>query len=188
MVKATRFALLLCFVTLASAPASATTPADDVLRASEQRVKAAFLFKFGDYVEWPLGSFDSPGDSMVIGVVGSDAIAGELATLVAGRSMGGRPVVVRRLKLRDVGSTVDVLFVGRDAVGELGGLLSPLRGRAILVVTESPQGLVAGGVINFVVVADKVRFDVSLPSAAARGLKVSSRLLVVARRVLAAPP
>ena len=157
------------------------------LQASEPRVKAAFLFKFGDYIEWPEGSFDSPAAPLTIGVLDANPLADELSAIVVGRHVGGRPVQVRRLRRGDPLAGLHVVFVGRVAGGKLEALLAPIRGRPTLVVTESADGLRADSVINFVVQSEKVRFDVSLPAAETRGLKVSSRLSAVARKVVRAP-
>jgi hypothetical protein len=157
--------------------------AQEVVQASEARVKAAFLFKFGDYVEWPAESFAGAND-FTIGVLGADDLAGELSTLVAGRNVAGRPVTVRRLRPGEALRGVQVLFVAKPA--DAGPALASLSGQPTLVVTDSARGLPPESVINFVRVAERLRFDVSLPAARARGLKVSSRLLVVARKVVPA--
>jgi hypothetical protein len=179
--------VLLLLVPLLAVCAPAPVQAQDVVKASEPRVKAAFLFKFGDYVEWPAGTFGTPTTPLSIGVMDADALAGELSAVVAGHLVGGRPVEVRRLRHGDSTAGLQVIFVGEVPGTKLADLLAPLQGQAALVVTDSADGIAPGCVINFVVVSDKLRFDVSLPSAQARGLKVSSRLLAVARKVIAAP-
>jgi hypothetical protein len=158
-----------------------TLPAQD-RQASEYAVKAAFVFKFGEYIEWPAATFADAGSPLRIGVSGADAMAGELERIVAGRTMAGRPVQVRRLAPGDPVDDLQLLFVG-GAAGDVAAVLGAQPGRAILTVTEVPGAMPAGSMINFVVVDAKVRFDVALPPAEARQLKISSRLLAVARRV-----
>jgi hypothetical protein len=177
-------AWLLIIGVLVASPAFA----DEAVKATESSVKAAFLFKFGDYVDWPPTAFASATDPVTIGVLASDAVADQLSAVAATRSIAGRPITVRRLRPGDSLADLDIAYFEPPAGSEMAELLAPLKGRATLVVTNSVQGLRAGGVINFVVVADKVRFDVSLPSAHARGLKISSRLLAVARKVVADSP
>jgi hypothetical protein len=155
-------------------------------QAPEPRVKAAFLFKFGSYVEWPSGTFASATAPFTIGVMDADALADELATVVAGRSMDGRPVVVRKLRDGDPIAGLNILFIGKAVNGKLAGILSPMKGRPTLAVTESEGALELGSMINFVIVDGKVRFDISLDPAAAGSLKISSRLLAVARKVMGA--
>lgn len=169
---------------LATVPAGA----DEAMKATESRVKAAFLFKFGDYVDWPPAAFASATEPVTIGVLASNAVADELSAVVVARTIAGRPISVRRLQPGDSLADLDIAYFEQPAAGDLAGLIAPLKGKATLVVTDSSKGLSAGGVINFVMVADKVRFDVSLPSARARGLKISSRLLAVARKVVADSP
>jgi len=157
--------------------------ADSPLQAPEQRVKAAFLFKFGSYVEWPAGTFATANSPLTIGVIDADELAGELTSIVAGRDVGGRPVVVRRLHEGDPVAGLNILFVGKASNGKLANLLAPVKGRATLSVTEADGALALGSTINFVVVDGKIRFDVALQPAAAANLRISSRLLAVARKV-----
>jgi hypothetical protein len=178
-----RLAWMLAFGLLAAVDVQA----GEVLRASESSVKAAFLFKFGDYVEWPPGAFATATEPVTIGVLDTSPVADELAATAAARTIAGRPIAVRLLHPGEPLTGLDIAYFDQPSTGDLSELLAPLKGSATLVVTDSAQGLRAGGVINFVLVADKVRFDVSLPSAQARGLKVSSRLLAVARKVIGGP-
>jgi len=149
--------------------------------ALERRVKAAFLYKFLGYAEFAPGAFDGPAAPLVIGVVGADDIAADLTRIVAGRSVAGRPIVVRNLREQDLAQPAHLLFVAGPEDARSARLLraSP----ALLTVTECDGGLVAGGVINFTIVDERVRFDVSLDAAEKKNVKLSSRLLVVANRV-----
>lgn len=168
-------ALWLSSLAHASGPDAGATP--------EYRVKAAFVYKFGDYVQWPADAFARADSPVVFGVLGSDALADELARLSAGRTLGGRDVVVRKLVAGEAWAGLHVVFVGGEDATRVAAALAAGAGRPVLTVTEARSG--AAGMINFVVVADKVRFDVALPPAEAARLKISSRLLAVARRVLA---
>jgi hypothetical protein len=165
---------LLCAAGAVQAQGEAPTP--------EYRVKAAFLFKFGGYIEWPEQTFPRPDVPLVIGVIGADSLADELAQIASGHSVNGRPVTVKKLKHQDALAGVQMLFVGRSESGRLGDILAGVKG-PVVVVTESDDARVRGSTINFVVVDDKVRFDVDLESAEQNGIKISSRLLTVARRV-----
>ncbi len=160
------------------------SPVQADAQADEYRVKAAFLYKFGSYVEWPSGTFARADSPVTIGVMGADALADELTQIVAGRSVNGRPVRVRKLRPGDPIAGLHVLFVGRAHGGRLGEILAAARGQALLTVTESEEGLELGSMINFVVVEDRVRFDVAPPPSEAGNLKISARLLGVARKVV----
>lgn len=157
------------------------------LRAAEYQVKAAFVYKFGDYVEWPPGTFAGDQAPLRIGVLGADELADELARIVAQRTMSGHPVEIRKLRTGDQALGQHLVFVGSDASGHLDEVLEAGRGQAMLVVTESAQALRRGSTINFVVVDTKVRFDIALAAAQERGIKISSRLLAVARKVVDKP-
>ena len=149
--------------------------------ASEAAVKAAFLYKFAGYVEWPPGSFAGPQAPFVIGVHGSPEVAAELERLVPQRSVHNRPIVVRRLPDGQALQGVHLLFMGR---GQADGLLREAARQGVLTVGESDRALDQGAMINFVTAEDRVGFEVSVESAERAGLRISSRMLAVARRVV----
>ncbi|TMH87477.1 MAG: YfiR family protein [Betaproteobacteria bacterium] len=153
-------------------------------QTAEYRVKAAFLYKFGGYVEWPQGVFAKPDSPIAIGVIGADALAEELARIVAGRTINGRPVTVRKLRPGEAVARLHVLFVGRSDSSRLADILAAAKGQPLLTVTESEEALELGSMINFVVVEDKVRFDIAPPPFESSNLKISARLLGVARKVV----
>ena len=153
-------------------------------QTAEYRVKAAFLYKFGGYVEWPQGVFAKPDSPIAIGVIGADALAEELARIVAGRTINGRPVTVRKLRPGEAVARLHVLFVGRSDSSRLADILAAAKGQPLLTVTETDEALKLGSMINFVVVEDKVRFDIAPPPSESSNLKISARLLGVARKVV----
>lgn len=154
------------------------------LEATEATVKAAFLYKFAGYVDWPASAFPASDAPFVFGVAGNDEVAAELAKVTAGRQIGGHPVVVKRLREGEALRGMHVVFVGRGAADRLATLIRAAQLPALLIVTETERGLEAGSAINFVVADDRVGFEVSLDAAERNGLKISSRMLAVARRVL----
>lgn len=153
----------------------------------ESRVKAAFLYKFADYVEWPDSVFAQSDTPVTIAVVGADAVAAELGQAVEGRKVDDRTVTVKRLKPGDSLSGVHILFVGSGAAAQTGTLLQAARSQSILTVTESEGALAQGSVINFIVVDRRVRFEISRGSANKNKLRLSSRLLAVAQHVTEEP-
>lgn len=174
---------LVAGVAVALALAASGARAEGEGAVAECRVKAAFLFKFLDFIEWPRAGLERPDAPFVIGVLGARALADELAQGVAGRQVGGRPVQLRVLAHGDPPAGLQVLFVGRPESAQVPAIAAAAEGQALLVVTEAADGLAAGGGINFVVVDDKVRFDIALRPIERAGLKVSARLLTVARTV-----
>jgi hypothetical protein len=172
------------FSIVVAAGVASPRPGQADAQADEYRVKAAFLYKFGSYIEWPSGSFARTDSPVAIGVIAANTLADELAQIVAGRNVNGRPVLVRKLRPGDPIAGLHVLFIGRSDSGRLAEILAAARGRALLTVTESEEGLELGSMINFVVVEDKVRFDVAPPPPESGNLKISARLLGVARKVV----
>jgi hypothetical protein len=149
----------------------------------ERSVKAAFLYKFLGYTEFPAGTFADASAPVVIGVVGADELAAELARIVAGRTVNGRPLAVRSLKDTEAPSGVQLLFGAAADTNKLGRLQKLVPQQAMLTVTEAENGLAAGAVINFMIVDERVRFDVALDAAERANVKLSSRLLTVAHQV-----
>jgi hypothetical protein len=149
----------------------------------ERSVKAAFLYKFLMYTEFPASAFADPAAPLVIGVAGADDMARDLMRLVAGRTINRRPVVVRAVRENDSSDGLHLLFVGGSDAGRLARLARPGQAAPLLVVTEAENGLQYGSVINFRIVAERVRFDVSLDAADKNKIKLSSRLLTVANHV-----
>jgi hypothetical protein len=145
---------------------------------AERNVKAVFLLKFGGYVEFG-GGGPGAGEPLVIGVFGADDIAAELTRLAAGGG-GTRPVAVRTLRPGDTLAGVHMLFIGGGESDRAGRMLRAAARQGTLTVTEFDGGLREGSVINFRLVDERVRFEVSLAAADKANLKLSSRLLSVA--------
>ncbi|MFZ6756559.1 YfiR family protein [Undibacterium sp. Ji50W] len=151
----------------------------------EQRVKAAYLFKFCSYVEWPEKSFPTSDSVLNIAVLGSDGVANELLHMAQERNINGRSFLVKRLK-GDEGANglngVHVLFVARSS-NKMTDIVTAAKGRAILIVTETEGALSIGSMINFVIVDGKVRFEVAPKTATQDLVLISSRLISVAYKV-----
>lgn len=167
----------------AVSPVQAWAGEAEAAEISQQQVEAAYLYKFGGYVTWPDKAFAAPDSPIVIGVAGADPLAEELTALVAGRSIGGRPVLVRRIHDGEQLVGVHILFIGAPGSAQSNSLFESSRKQPILVVTEGKEGLAEGGAVSFVMVDERVRFDVSLDAVEANGLKLSSQLLSVAHAV-----
>jgi hypothetical protein len=154
----------------------------------ERRVKAAFLYKFLGYTEFPPTAFADAAAPVVIGVLGADDLAAELVRIVAGRSVQGRAIVVRVLREAAGAAGVHLLFIGASDSARERAILKAAQPAPMLVVSESEDGLEQGSVINFRVVDERVRFDVSLEAAEKNSIKLSSRLLTVANHVQKGAP
>jgi hypothetical protein len=154
--------------------------------SAESQIKAAFICKFGNYVEWPADKRTSDA-AFVIGAMTDGAGIDELTRAAAGRTVNGKPIVVRRLAAHDALDDVAILYVARSHSVPIGDTRAGLRRRPILTITESADAPAAGSIVNFVVVDDKVRFDIALSAAEQSSLKISGRLLTLARKVTGAP-
>jgi hypothetical protein len=170
-------------VTLALLIGSSGALADGDTTTAEYRIKAAFLLKFVGFIDWPAATFDRADAPFVIGVLGGTPLGNELEQIAAGRQVNGHPVRVRQLGRGDAPTGVQVLFVGRTEGARLNAVAAADDGVPMLLVSEGDGALAQGSAINFVVVDDKVRFDVALRAINRAGLKISARLLAVARVV-----
>jgi hypothetical protein len=148
---------------------------------AEYRIKAAFLCKFGHYVEWPAPA--TPGAPFEIGVVADDAVFALVQRAARGQLVQTRPVAVRRLTGVEPLDGLSVVFVAASQASRLTALLEAARGKPILTVAEADPTGDVGVMVNFVVVGDKVKFDIAPHQAERSQLKISARLLDVARHV-----
>jgi hypothetical protein len=164
--------------------ASAALPAAAMTNPElERSVKAAFLVKFLAYTEFPARAFSDGNAPMVLAVLGADDMASELQRIVAGRTVNGRPMQVRSLRDGEPVQAVHLLFVAGSDNARLARVLRQPPPGPILVVSECSNGLQTGSSINFRVIEQHVRFDVSLDAAEKNNIRLSSRLLSVANHV-----
>ena len=169
----TRVLLLVVFAGFSASLAQAA-------QYSVEAVKAAYLFRFAQYVEWP----DAPaGTPFVIAVSGADDVAVHLERLLPGMTVAGRQAVVRRVTRAQDLEGVHILFIGANAFARTRALRARAIEKPILVVTESENGIDGGAVINFIEVDRNLRFEISLNAADRSGLRINSALLSVAARV-----
>jgi hypothetical protein len=145
--------------------------------AAEYHVKAAYLFNFGQFVEWPLQAYDSPSAPFVIGVVGDDPFGKILDEVIAGESLGGHPLVVRRFRSPKDISACNILFIGRSEAARLEETLKVLHGRSVLTVTDIAGAEHRGANIALVNENNRIRMRINVAAAKANNLVISSKLL-----------
>jgi uncharacterized protein DUF4154 len=160
-----------------------TAAAADDAGVLENQVKAAYLYRMAEYVEWPSSAFPDAEAPVRIAVVGAEPLAGVLARMLVGRTVSNRPFVVKTAKITDSFAGVHILFVGRQEAGSLKQLLGSLKSQPVLTVSEVPSALPDGSVVNLVQDDNRIAFEISMGVAERNGLKLSSRLLAVAKRV-----
>lgn len=148
---------------------------------SDAQVKAAFLFRFAGYIEWPAEALNEPG--FTIAVLGGEGVAAELKRLLPNYTVKDRPAMLKKIDdIKQLGGA-EMLYVGDGYKGDLRKLIGSVSRQPVLVVTDDARGLDAGSTVNFLLVDRRVRFEVSLAAAERSGLKISSELLSVAARV-----
>lgn len=165
---------------------SATSVAAESL-PREYQLKAAFLYNFTKFIDWPGASFSSPRDPIVIGVLGPAEFSVALERIVRDRQVNGRAILVKRVAAADGARAVHVLFVtaAEDALFEQ--IRAGLATSPILTVGESESFRKFGGTINFFLEEGKVRFEIDASAAERSGLRISAQLQKLARAVRRAP-
>lgn len=153
---------------------------------SEYDLKTAFLYQFTLYIKWPADQLGAANEPLVFGVVGAGEIAVNLRQLTAG-NVQGHPIEVRELDPGADISDLHVLFIANSRQSDAAAMMQSALANSVLTVTENDSGLPENSVINFALIDDKVRFDVSLTNAQAADLEISSRLLQIARSVAGNP-
>jgi hypothetical protein len=148
-------------------------------------VKAAFLYRFTGYIEWP-GPPDA-NQPFTIAVLGADDVAASLRVVLARHRIHDRPSVVRTIPSLEELGDASMLYVGAAYMGHLAPVVRATRGRPVLVVSDREGALEDGSTINFVLVDRRIRFEISLDAARGAGLKVGPGLLAVALHVRGGP-
>ena len=170
-----RLALLLLAAALA-VPFAAPGHAQGV--ASESDVKAAFLYNFTKFVEWPPSGLGE-GGTLNLCVLGEDPFGRTLRDLVEGEK--GRKLKLQKLEALGDPAACQVLFVSRSEKERMARILAAVRDAPVLTVADTPGFLDRGGVINFVLEGSKVRFEIDPRAAERAGIQISSKLLRLAR-------
>lgn len=173
-----------CLWVCAALIAHATRPAWAQSSPSEYEVKAAFLFNFAKFVEWPEDSFADSYSPIVIGILGQDPFSGALDHTIGGKTVNGRALMVKRLAQGQDARACHILFVCSSERKRLSQILASLGGTSVLTVSDMDDFAYAGGIINFVLENSKVKFQVNATAAARARLRISSKLLTLARKVI----
>jgi len=149
----------------------------------EYQVKAAYLFNFLKFVEYPSESFADPLAPIVIGVVGEDPFGNALPQVVIGKTVQGRDLVIHVYRTGEDLRGAHILFISASEKKRLPMILTSLRGSSVLTVSDIAGFLDAGGMIQFVNEDDRVRFAINMDATNRAKLKMSSKLLSLARAV-----
>jgi hypothetical protein len=152
-------------------------PAQTAATSPEYQVKAAFLFNFAQFVDWPPKAFPEAQTPLVIGVLGDDPFGPYLDDTVRGEKVNNRPLVIQRYRRVEDIKTCHVLFISQSETNRLEQILRRLKGRNILTVGDANGFALHGGIIGFVSEKNKIRMRINLEAAKAGDLTISSKLL-----------
>lgn len=150
---------------------------------AEYEVKAAFLFNFAKFIEWPPNSFASPQTPMALCVLGKDPFEQILDDTLRGRAIGNRPLEARRLRDISEARHCHMVFVSSSVSPRLAEIIESLRGANVLLVGDSNGFAASGGTIQFTMEGDLVRFTINIDAVNRAGLMFSSKLRALARIV-----
>ena len=151
--------------------------------AGEYQVKAAFLYNFAKFIEWPPSSFSDASAPLRICILGRDPFGMELHDIANEKTVNGRKLQVTQLADLRTARTCHILFIASSEKTELKQTLESLQGADVLTVGDTKGFVEKGGMINFVLENDRVRFEVNHRAAEQAGLKVSAKLLNIAKSV-----
>ena len=171
--------LLLLFICLTGMGTSGLSaqPAD------EYQVKAGFLFNFAKFITWPEAAFPSPDTPFVIAIVGTDPFGVILDQAVAGKQVLDRPIVVRRFATLDDIDRCHILFASRSVTNQYERIFNKANTLFSLTVGESDQFAQRGGIINFVIRDQKIRFEINPDAARRADVRINAKLLKLAEIV-----
>jgi hypothetical protein len=151
--------------------------------ASEYEVKAAFLYNFAKFVEWPESSFADAQSPLTICILGTDPFGHTLDDALEGKMIGNRRVKLERLKDPALVRQCHIAFVGSAEARHLPEIESRLRGANVLLVGESDGFAEGGGVLQFIIEDSHLRFVINANAAQRADLKLSAKLLALAKIV-----
>jgi hypothetical protein len=147
---------------------------------SEYQIKAAFLYNFAKFVEWPPQAFTNPQSPIVIGVLGKNVFGDDLERTIHNKTVNHHPFLCEEIHSVREATNCQILFISASEKTRLPKILKDLRGKNILTVSETDQFIQVGGMINFVIEDDEIHFQINDDAAKRAGLKISSKLLSLA--------
>ena len=155
--------------------------------SGEYQMKAALLFHFAQFVDWPSETFKDLSDPLTYCTIGDDPFRGALDETLSGKSVGCRPLRIQHFKQPQEIQGCHILFIGAGEQNLLRALLAHVSGHAILTVGESDHFAKEGGIIGFCLQDNKIRFEINLDPAEKAKLRISAKLLALAKTVMGNP-
>lgn len=173
--SALRFALIAAL--LLPTYGASTSPERQI---SEYEVKAAYVYYFAKFTEWPAEALPASNSPIVIGVLGNNEFTSMLETIVKGKTVQSHPISVQALKMPASFSNCHIIYISSSEHRYLRQIAESVQGMPVLTVTETEKGARSKGLINLLDEGGKVQFEVDLAGAAKAKLKISSKLLRLA--------
>ncbi len=164
---------------LAALAVSTLAPAAEP-EAGEYEIKAAFIYNFARYVEWPEGNGPDSGEVFIIGVLGDDPFGELLDEIARTETIGDKPIVIRRFDTIDDYTPCHILFIAASEQDHLPTIVETLADSPVLLMGDTAGFAREGVAVNFVIERGKVRFEINPAAIARAGLKISSKLLRLA--------
>ncbi len=153
-------------------------------KPSEYQIKAVFLFNFANFVEWPEKAFADSTAPLVIAILGEDPFGDILGQVVEGETVGKRKITIKKMsEVSDTG-LCHILYTVTDKWTELEELFDRLEGSNVLAVGEVDDFIELGGTIGLIKENNRIRFEINMASAERSGLRISSKLQKVAKRII----
>lgn len=149
----------------------------------EHQLKAAFIFNFAKYIQWPQG-LGEPNAPFVIGVYGMDSYCNEVSHALTGKLVSGHPIVVVDVEADSSVRNCRILVTGASTEERVSQLLRLCRASSTVLVGDAPDFVSMGGTVGFAIESGKVRFDVNLVTARGESITISSKMLSLARTVI----
>ncbi len=172
--------VILC-AALCGIAASGPVYGEESFAEREAKIKAAYLYQFIRYVTWPDSAFESTKEPLKIGIVGNDQVNIYIKQIAAQRDAGNRPLAYLPVTTIEQARECQILFLPNSVpVDTARQILNAVNGRPTLVVSEFDPSILPGGVITFVIVGNNVRLQLSIKTATAHDLKISSQLAKIA--------
>jgi YfiR/HmsC-like len=175
---ATWFALMWCAI--AACVSSVGARAEEAASV-EYKIKAAYLLNFTKFVEWPTNRFPAPTAPIRVGVLGKDPFGDDLDQTMSGRVIENRKFEIVRLEEAEAAVTCHIVFISSSERRRLPQIVETLHKAGVLTVGEHEQFVEQGGIIRFFLHEDTVRFEINARAADSAGLRISSKLMQIAR-------
>lgn len=164
--------------------AASGLPINAQSKVDEYKLKAAFVYHFAEMTDWPAEAFADNGKEITVCTLGTDPFEGQLESTLAGKAIGSRSLRVRHAKQTPEARGCQIVFLGSGDMKKMGELIAQIGSAPVMTIGEADGFLQQGGMFSFCQEGNKIRFEINVVPAERAGLKISSRLLLLAKNVM----